>query len=111
MWAATAPLPRDGEEMDVPAPWDLWAGCDDVSTRPNIFRILWRAGMVNSAATSIAHREKTDLLLQPPLAQVDMLNWQPSTGPSRWATSTPCGDLRSCRATPPCGSTPSGRAG
>jgi hypothetical protein len=22
-----------------------------------------------------AHREKTDLLLQPPLAQIDMLNW------------------------------------
>ena len=32
--------------------------------------------MVNSAATTIAHREKTDLLLQPPLAEVDMLNWK-----------------------------------
>ncbi len=52
------------------------AGCAASRGRPNIFRILWRAGMVNSAATSSAHREKTDLLLQPPLTQVDMLNWQ-----------------------------------
>ena len=43
--------------------------------RPNIFQILWRAGMVNSSAMTAAHREKTDLLLQPPLAQIDMLNW------------------------------------
>ena len=32
--------------------------------------------MVNSNATTLAQREKTDLLLQPPLAQVDMLNWK-----------------------------------
>jgi NTE family protein len=31
--------------------------------------------MVNSNAMTAAHREKTDLLLQPPLAQIDMLNW------------------------------------
>jgi predicted acylesterase/phospholipase RssA len=31
--------------------------------------------MVNSTAMTAAHREKTDLLLQPPLAQIDMLNW------------------------------------
>jgi hypothetical protein len=43
--------------------------------RPNIFQILWRAGMVNSSAMTAAHREKTDLLLQPPLAEIDMLNW------------------------------------
>src|SRR5262245_61883343 len=66
----------DGQDMDVPAPWDLAGWLRKKHGRPNIFRILWRAGMVNSAATSNAHREKTDLLLQPPLAQVDMLNWQ-----------------------------------
>lgn len=63
-------------EMDVPSPWDVVGWLRRNRTRPNIFRILWRAGMVNSAATSSAHREKTDLLLQPPLTQVDMLNWQ-----------------------------------
>ena len=66
----------DGQDMDVPAPWDLVGWLRKKHGRPNIFRILWRAGMVNSAATSNVHREKTDLLLQPPLAQVDMLNWQ-----------------------------------
>jgi NTE family protein len=66
----------DGQDPDVPPPWDLVGWLTKRHGRPNIFRILWRAGMVNSAATSNAHREKTDLLLQPPLAQVDMLNWQ-----------------------------------
>ena len=32
--------------------------------------------MVNSSAMTAAHREKSDLLLQPPLAQIDMLNWR-----------------------------------
>jgi NTE family protein len=32
--------------------------------------------MVNSTAMTAAHRERTDLLLQPPLEQVDMLNWK-----------------------------------
>jgi NTE family protein len=66
----------DAEDIDVPPPWDLVGWLKKKPRRPNIFRILWRAGMVNSSATTMAHREKTDLLLQPPLAQVDMLNWQ-----------------------------------
>ena len=44
--------------------------------RINILQILWRAGMVNSAANTIARRELSDLLLQPPLEQIDMLNWR-----------------------------------
>jgi NTE family protein len=66
----------DEDDIDVPPPWDLVGWMRKKPRRPNIFRILWRAGMVNSSATTVAHREKTDLLLQPPLAQVDMLNWQ-----------------------------------
>jgi NTE family protein len=66
----------DTDEIDVPPPWDLVSWLGGKPRPPNIFRILWRAGMVNSSATTIAHREKTDLLLQPPLAEVDMLNWQ-----------------------------------
>jgi NTE family protein len=64
-----------GNDVDVPGPWDL-LGWMRRGPRPSIFRVLWRAGMVNSAATTLAHREKTDLLLQPPLAEIDMLNWQ-----------------------------------
>ena len=31
--------------------------------------------MVNSDASTVAHRAQSDLILQPPLAEVDMLNW------------------------------------
>jgi len=63
------------EEVDVPLPWQLMSWLRVRRNRPNIFQILWRAGMVNSSAMTAAHREKTDLLMQPPLAQIDMLNW------------------------------------
>lgn len=65
----------DSEEIDVPLPWQLMSWLRVRRHRPNIFQILWRAGMVNSSAMTAAHRERTDLLLQPPLAQIDMLNW------------------------------------
>jgi NTE family protein len=65
----------DSEEVDVPLPWQLMSWLRVRRQRPNIFQILWRAGMVNSSAMTAAHREKTDLLMQPPLAQIDMLNW------------------------------------
>ena len=42
----------------------------------NILQILWRAGMVNTTADTMAHRDMTDLLLQPPLEIIDMLNWK-----------------------------------
>jgi NTE family protein len=66
----------DSDEVDVPLPWQLMRWAREKKHRPNIFQILWRAGMVNSNAMTAAHREKTDLLLQPPLAQIDMLNWR-----------------------------------
>ena len=64
------------EEIDVPMPWQLMSWLRSRRNLPNIFQILWRAGMVNSTAMTAAHREKTDLLLQPPLAQIDMLDWR-----------------------------------
>jgi NTE family protein len=44
--------------------------------RVNIFQILMHAGMVNSAASERAQRELADVLLKPPLTNVDLLNWQ-----------------------------------
>ena len=64
------------DEVDVPLPWQLMSWLRSRKQLPSIFQILWRAGMVNSSAMTAAHREKTDLLLQPPLAQIDMLNWK-----------------------------------
>jgi NTE family protein len=37
---------------------------------------LWRAGTINSAGQRAARHELSDLLLQPPLEQIDMLNWR-----------------------------------
>ena len=65
----------EADEADVPLPWQLLSWLREKRRRPNIFQILWRAGMVNSSAMTAAQREKSDLLLQPPLAQIDMLNW------------------------------------
>jgi NTE family protein len=43
--------------------------------RINIFQILMHSGMVNSASSAAAQRELADVLLKPPLANVDLLNW------------------------------------
>ena len=64
------------EDFDMPPLWKLMSWLRRGQRRPNILQILWRAGMVNSTAMTAAHRERTDLLLQPPLEQVDMLNWK-----------------------------------
>jgi NTE family protein len=57
-------------------------GCDVGSdrgfgkTRINIFQILTRAGMINSQSVAAAQRELADLLLKPPLVNIDLLNWR-----------------------------------
>ncbi len=65
-----------GDDVDVPLPWQLMRWIRTRRQLPNIFQILWRAGMINSSATTAEHRGRTDLLLQPPLAEIDMLNWK-----------------------------------
>lgn len=42
----------------------------------NIVRILMQAGMVNSGASAATHRSLADVLLRPPLDNVDLLDWQ-----------------------------------
>ena len=44
--------------------------------RMNIFQILMHSGMVNSAATAAAQRTLADVLLKPPLPNIDLLNWR-----------------------------------
>ena len=65
-----------GGEIDVPLPWQIMRWIKARRQLPNIFQILWRTGMVNSSAQTAAQRERTDLLLRPPLAAIDMLNWR-----------------------------------
>ncbi len=66
----------DCVDSDAPPFWKLLKWFRGRKQRINILQILWRAGMVNSAANTLARRELSDLLLQPPLEQIDMLNWR-----------------------------------
>ncbi len=74
--AADRAFTADFDDVDVPGLWKAMSWFRAKKKRVNIFQILWRAGMVNSAAATMTNREQTDLLLQPPLESVDMLNWQ-----------------------------------
>ena len=47
-----------------------------VERRIMIFQILMYSGMINSSASAAAQRLLADVLLKPPLANVDLLNWQ-----------------------------------
>lgn len=66
----------DIQDVDLPPLWKLLGWFRRHKQRPTILQILWRAGMVNSDAATAAGRRLTDLLLQPPLADVDLLNWR-----------------------------------
>jgi NTE family protein len=66
----------DFDDVDVPGLWKAMSWFRSKKKRVNIFQILWRAGMVNTTAATVAQREQTDLLLQPPLETMDMLNWK-----------------------------------
>jgi NTE family protein len=65
----------DIQDVDLPPLWKLLGWFRRHKQRPTILQILFRAGMVNSEAATVAGRRLTDLLLQPPLADVDLLNW------------------------------------
>jgi NTE family protein len=45
------------------------------NSRINIFQVLMHAGMVNSASTAAAQRDLADVLMKPPLRNVDLLDW------------------------------------
>jgi NTE family protein len=66
----------DVEMTEVPAAWNVPAWIRNRRSRINIMQILWRAGMINSTATNAGQRERADLLLRPPLAGIDMLDWR-----------------------------------
>jgi NTE family protein len=64
------------EMTELPPLWKIGSLFRHAKASANIMQILLRAGMLNSAATSIAQRESADLVLRPPLAGVDLLDWR-----------------------------------
>lgn len=69
-------LAADLDETDLPSVWQLlaqrWRG---TPRRPGILRILLRAGMVNSASTADQNAALSDLMLTPPVDNIDLLAW------------------------------------
>jgi NTE family protein len=70
-------LATDLDETDLPSVWQLlaqrWRGAPK---RPGILRILLRAGMVNSAGTAEQNAALSDLMLTPPVDNIDLLAWE-----------------------------------
>jgi NTE family protein len=61
---------------DLPPFWRLTSLTTRGRKRPNILQILSRSGMVNSAAASAGLRQRTSVLVRPPLESIDLLNWR-----------------------------------
>lgn len=59
-----------------PPLWRFFARGRDGRRRINIFQILMHAGMVNGVSALAAQRSLADLMLKPPLADIDLLDWQ-----------------------------------
>jgi NTE family protein len=66
----------DAAQGEGPPLWKFFARRADGRKRINIFQVLMRAGMVNSATAAAQQRELADLLLKPTLANIDLLNWK-----------------------------------
>jgi NTE family protein len=76
--AAINNLPVDVMQARAPG---FVIGCDVGADRNfgerrvNIFEVLMHAGMINSTAGERAQRDLADVLMKPPLTNVDLLNW------------------------------------
>ena len=68
-------LRADVEEYALPSSWRLLMDKLFRPRRPGILSILLRSGMVNAEAASIERRAYTNLLLAPPLADIELLDW------------------------------------
>ncbi len=60
---------------DAPPFWRFLARGRGGNRRINIFQILMHAGMVNSVSSLAAQRTLADVMLKPPLTNIDLLDW------------------------------------
>lgn len=64
------------DEYDLPPAWKLWLEQrTGMRKRPRLREILLRAGMINSAAMTVSARAQSTLLIQPPLNDIGLLEW------------------------------------
>jgi NTE family protein len=66
----------DVELIDMPRVWQLRQWRKLRQSKINIMQILLRAGMINSAATTISQRELADVLLKLPTGGINLLDWK-----------------------------------
>ncbi len=66
----------DSSEADGPPFWNFIRMATGREKHINIFQVLLRAGMINGTTNSATVRDYSDVLLQPALGNVDLLNWQ-----------------------------------
>lgn len=66
----------DDVDSDAPPLWRTLQWFRARKHRVNILQILWRAGTINSAGQRASKHDLSDLLLQPPLEKIDLLNWR-----------------------------------
>lgn len=64
------------DEYELPGLWRMLRQWLDGQRRPSLMRILLRAGTVNSEASARAARAAADLVIAPPLRDIDLLDWQ-----------------------------------
>ena len=89
---------------DGPPLWRFFARSRSGKRRINIFQILMHAGMVNSVSSAAAQRALADVMLKPPLANIDLLNWHAFDRAIEAGYDYACRALencRACRASPP----------
>jgi NTE family protein len=60
----------------APPFWRFFARDRHGKPRINIFQVLMHAGMVSSVAGLDAQRTLADVMLRPPLANIDLLDWR-----------------------------------
>jgi NTE family protein len=70
------PFTADYDAAEQPPLWRMLSRSATGKRPINIFQILMRAGTVGGEAAALAQRELADLLLRPPLDDIDLLNWQ-----------------------------------
>ncbi len=66
-----------GVEMtEAPSVWRIAAWLRRRPRSINILQILLHSSMVNSVAATVSQRALADLVLKPPLARIDLLDWR-----------------------------------